>query len=107
MNPWEGLLNVLGWFALVLVSILVIVVVSAVLIGAVIGIRKWFPTKQERTKPYPADLPMPTAEQDDYMAEATVVGQSMYTDEVFGVDQSHVEAFRAGARWGWGFFHRP
>jgi len=105
MNPWQNILTVLGWFVLVLVVLIAIVIVSAVVIGAVGGIRKWFP--QQRTTPYPDNLPNPTAAQDDYMAEATVVAQSMYDHGIMPEDKKQLEAFRAGARWGWGFFHRP
>lgn len=104
MTVWNILWDIIQWAIAFIVLVLVLTLVAALVIGIWGGVQRWRPRK--RTKPYPADLPYPNSHQDDYMAEATVVGRSMYKTTDYVQDKIQLEAFRAGARWGWGFFHR-
>jgi hypothetical protein len=105
VNPWEILLTLLGWTLLTASFVVVVIILLAVVYGVatwVRGLRTAKPAKQAKdAKPYPAGQPLPDSEQDDYMAEATVVGISLY-----GSYNPSLEAFRQGARWAWTFFHR-
>ena len=40
MNPWSAVLNVLGWFVLVIVYVVAVTVVAALVIGWVIFITR-------------------------------------------------------------------
>lgn len=98
MNPWEWVIAIFGWGLLVLMAVGAIIILFAVGVGIVRGVKKWFPKRRVTGKRSAPKL-------ETYTAEAKVVGQEMYKDDfLFASDK--VEAFRAGARWGWGFFHR-
>lgn len=99
MNSWNNVLQLLGWFvyaALIIFAILVAWGILLFIVGRVRAFRK------RHTTPF---TPKPSFKHDDYMAEATVVGRSMYKDKVF--QNEKIEAFRSGAHWGWVFFSRP
>ncbi|WNM68019.1 hypothetical protein SEA_SIRVICTOR_47 [Microbacterium phage SirVictor] len=97
MNPWDILFAVLGWVFLALAVFGAAILVFATLVGMARGIRKWFRPGVTGKKS------APTLE--TYSAEAKVVATDMFKDEiVFGEEMT--KAFQAGARWGWGFFHR-
>lgn len=96
MNPWGIFMYVLGWVVVVLLSLMVLTAIFAVFIGTARAVRTWFPGKEPIA-------PVPTALKDDYMAEATSLGIKLYGSS----PNPSLEAFRAGARWGWGFFSRP
>lgn len=93
---WEGFFN----FIWVLIQCLfwlgalvgALILVFAMIVGCWRGVKKWFPKKGQ-----------PSLE--DYMAEATTVGMGMYKDDIF-MPEELLKAFKAGARWGWGFHRR-
>jgi hypothetical protein len=93
MSPWDLLLTGLGWLLLAL-FVLVALAIALLVVGVIVeGLRRKFSKK----------VP-PTVKQDDYMAEATAIARKMALENQLGLTQ--IDAFRAGARWGWGFFHR-
>lgn len=97
MNPWDIFLLVLGWFSLAMLGVVVLIFALAAVVGISRGVRNWFPSKNSDA------LPEPSVRQDDYMAEATVAGFSLYKNDPVHRKES-IESFRAGARWGWLFF---
>jgi hypothetical protein len=104
MNVWDVVGQIWGWVVL----LGLIILVALVLIIIVLSIAQWsnkkWPAKSKR--PYPAGQPRPTAKQDDFIAEATVVAQTMFKDNII-MGGVQVNAFRDGARWAWHWFHRP
>lgn len=96
MNPWEVFTNALGWFLLVLFVMLALVIFWAIVVNLLKWVRGWF-NESRASKG--------TSIQ-DYTREAAVVAQDMFKDEII-LQTEQIDAFKAGARWGWGFFHRP
>ncbi len=96
-NPWEWLFAILLWAFWLLALLGALIIVFAVLVGFARGIRKWFRpgVTGKRTPP----------KLETYSAEAKVVAQDIYKDEIIMAAEL-TQAFQAGARWGWGFFHR-
>lgn len=48
MNPWDLVVPILGWFFLAMMVLGALIILFAILVGALRGIRKWFgpkPTK--------------------------------------------------------------
>ena len=94
MNPVDIIWLILGWMLLVVASALAVVIALAMLLGMWRGVRKWFPAR----KGSPQKL-------GQYMDEATVVAKELYKNE-FVMTPDLVNAFKSGARWGWGFHRR-
>lgn len=87
MNPWDILLNLFGWALLVVATLGALIILFAVLVGAVRGAKSIMQGKTQMT-------------QEQYLKENRELSRCLYNDPRL------VEAHRAGARWGWGAMHR-
>lgn len=94
MNPWEWLLTLFGWALFALAALGALIILFAVVVGVVRSVR----SALGYGKATPPKL-------ETYSAEAKVVAQDRFKDEII-MSAELVQAFQAGARWGWGFFHR-
>lgn len=93
MSAWEIFITVASWLGVVL-GLSLIAYIVWLFMDAMLD------TISKRIKKRKAG-----AKVEDYMEEATRMGLSMYKDEMLMADEL-LTAFRSGARWGWGFFHR-
>ena len=97
LNPWEAIWLTLGYLVLLVLLVVAFMIVIIAVMVVVAFIQK---ARAARKGVVPA-----SHKQDDYLAEATVIARSNYKGEVFSDELT--AAFKAGARWGWGFFSRP
>ncbi|QDK02440.1 membrane protein [Microbacterium phage Nucci] len=91
MNPWDWVLPILGWFFLAMIVLGALIILFAIFVGALNAVRKW-----QIRKPKP-DI---TA----YNRESEAIALDMFKNDQ--MPKNTMDAFVAGARWGWGALHR-
>lgn len=92
MNPWEILLTIFGWVLLVLLTLCLIIIVLAVVVGMLNGVKRWFPKRGK-------------LDSETYHREANRIATEGYSHDTF-LAPDLIKAFNAGAHWGWGFPRR-
>lgn len=90
MNPWDIVWTILVWAFALMALLGGLILVFGVGVGIVKGVRRWF---------------TPTPDLQQYLSEATSMANNMYKDEII-MKQEVIQAFRDGARWGWGYHRR-
>ena len=96
MNPWESMWFLLGWLFLGLVVLVAVLIILGILLAFWQWIRK--PSARTKERHEKEDMTV-------LLEEATRVALGLYKDEVVMANEL-VNAFRHGARYGWGFPRR-
>jgi len=100
MNPWMITLNFIGWTLLVLLVLALLLLLGGLLAYGVRWARGLAKRKHTSKPKHVPEESQPTGE-DLYLLAATVAGADLYGTS----PNPSLEAFRAGARWGWSRNH--
>lgn len=95
MNSWANLLQLTGW----IIYAVLIIVIGLVIYGVILYVVGRIQVVRKRKRAFKGREEL---KQEEYLAEATNMGIRLYGDS----PNASLEAFRAGARWGWLFFNR-